>query len=235
MSHRLLVALPRALAVPLAALLAGCATVQPAAPVLPDALQRDSDRVEAHGLGFGTQGSASVDGRTLRFQRSASRLALFDTLYTADSARVDFTLDAPDGSSARAACRMRRTEAAVGVVAIQPKPLSFVCTLEPPGGSTLTMSEERPGATPQPQRRQGRVQSGSHSLQLESLHALRGAAWPSGRPVGYLFSESGRPVAAVDLTGTRPVLHLPRDDAALRQLTLMSGLALGLLWEPSAP
>ncbi len=47
------------------ALLAGCAAVQPACISLPPELAAVCERVELHGLGAGTQGSAPVLGRTL--------------------------------------------------------------------------------------------------------------------------------------------------------------------------
>lgn len=203
-------------------LMAGCAAIQPARLQLPDELVAGSESLQLGSLGHGRKGQAQVDGRELRYERSAGRLELF-SLYATGSATLRFQL-----AGVEADCGARSHELNVaGVTATKPARLN--CRLSPQASLGLTdVGPPMRGMAPRPA---GELElAGGRKLEVQASFQLQGAALPTGTPVGYLFVEQGRVVGAVDTNnGT---VYLPRGDAALREACLRAGLALSLLWMP---
>ena len=125
----------------LAGLLTACAAVTPARPELPADLVA-AESVDLRGLGAGTRGTTAVLGRSLSFQRGASRLSLFDELARSDRSTLQFRWGDGARSALRAECRSVRRTHGAGVVEIVGRPLEIECRFEP-DGSWLSMRETR--------------------------------------------------------------------------------------------
>lgn len=214
------------------AVLAGCVTV--ARMVIPSGLGERAERVEVSGLGTGTRGRTSVLGQSLEFTRGATRLALFDETVVTDRGRVDFTLQAAGQPAWPASCGMKQRSLGLGVVGFDAKPFAFECTLGGTSAATLSVHEARSGVRTLKAERRGELRFDGRTVALRSVHEVQGGALPLAAPIGYVFEEGGRPVAAVEINGVTPVLLLPgAGDASLRQRVLQASLALALLWDPA--
>lgn len=212
------------------ALLGGCAGVQPARLDLPHDFATGVERVELQGLGAGTRGQAPVLGRTLWFDRSASRLSLFDDLARIDRSALQWRWSGSD--TAQADCRSRRRTHTAGIIEIVGRPLEIACRFEP-SGDRLTIWETGSATRSLKQERRGELQLGDVRWTVRSLHRAQGAAFDVAQPLGYVIEDGGRAVAAVELRGTRPVLHLPPADDPRRARSLPALLSLALLWDES--
>lgn len=212
-------------------LLSACVTLQPARMTLPDGLAERSELIELRGLGSGQRGSSEWPGHALRFERDATRLALFDELAVTDRANVRYALTAPGGTS-QASCGMRRRTSGAGVVSFIAKPLAFHCDFAPALGQ-LALYESQGGVRTLKAAREGELRWAGRTLRLRSVHTVQGAIIDVAQPIGYVVEDGGRAVAAVELNGTRPRLFLPRGDAALRSASLHALLAVALLWDPA--
>jgi hypothetical protein len=216
------------------ALLGGCGSIRPATMALPPALETGGERLTITGLGGAAGGEFRVGGERGRFTRSASRLALFDTLYEGDSAVASFTFAPPVDVAAR--CAMRRGAVGIGVLTYEFKPMTYTCSFSgaaPP--AQLTLAEARSTSRVQSMKRSrvGEMVLGEVRLQVRSSHALAGSPMETAAPIGYLFERDGRAVAAVELNGTEPVIVLRAGSAAgERQAVTLASLALALLWDP---
>ncbi|MDN3921894.1 hypothetical protein [Roseateles violae] len=208
----------------LAAALAGCASIQPARMALPEGLAAGSDQLQVHGVGGGTRGQISVEGRELRYERSASRLSLFDDLYSSERSALAFSWGADTAS-----CKLRQRDSQINVVAIPLKPWTLNCGL--PGGATLTVVEASKGPRTLQRERRGELRQGEQRWTLRSVHKLEGSDWPVAEPIGYVLEDQGRAVAAVETNGGDLRLFLPRDTAA-RAAAAPALLAVALLWSP---
>lgn len=212
------------------ALLAGCGAIQPARMGLPDGLDSRSERIELRGLGAGTRGQAPVLGRTLWFERGASRLSLFDDLVRADRSALQWRWGETD--TVRADCRSRRRTHGAGVVEVVGRSLEIECRFEP-DGARLTLTETRGSTRTLRSERRGDFAQGSQRWTVRSLHRAEGALIDVAQPLGYVVEDGGRALAAVELQGTRPVLHLPAAGDPRRAQVLPALLALALLWDES--
>lgn len=205
-----------------AVLLAGCAAIPPARLQLPDGLDARSEAMNLGPFGPGRKGQAQIDGRELRYERSASRLDLFK-IYASDKAALRFQL-----AGVEADCGVRRRELSLaGITASQPTQLH--CQLSPQTGLDLA-SVNSPARGLEPRPAGELALADGRRLQVLASFQIQGTPLPSGEPMGYLFAEQGRVVGAID-TNNRTA-YLPRNDAALREACLRAGLALSLLWMP---
>ena len=216
------------------ALLGGCGSIRPATMALPPALEAGSERLTITGLGGAAAGEFRVGGERGRFSRSASRLALFDTLYEGDSAVASFAFAPPGEVAAR--CAMRRGAAGIGVLTYEFKPMTYTCGFSGAAQpAQMTLAEARSTSRVQSMKRSrtGEMSLGEVRLQVRSSHALAGSPIETAAPIGYLFERDGQTVAAVELNGTEPVIVLRAGSAAdERQAVTLAGLALALLWDP---
>jgi hypothetical protein len=212
-----------------AALLAGaCAAVEPARMALPDALAATTAE-PFDGLRYGREGRFTLAGQPVRYQRGADRLDLFERLGR-DKVWLRFELDGATGAT-RADCGGRRLEGAVGVIAAALQPLVLTCRFDGARPAQLELKERGANTGVGRDEREGRLTIGNVALELRSVHALQGSPLPLAQPAGYLMLHQGQPVAAVELTDSRPVLR--RTPEAPPEAVTLAAVALGLLWDPA--
>lgn len=207
---------------------AGCAGLPAAQMALPEPLRTQTPET-LQGLGGVREGSFTLAGRSGRFQRSASRLAVFDSLvHDRASARYSFAPGSERAVEAR--CRAQRTEVAVGIVAGAPQPYTLRCDFSGALAGTLTLAaaSRQPGAS----ERSGQLLAGGVTLALQSVNRVQGSPLPLASPIGYVFLHEGRAVGAVEINGTTPRLWRPAAGSALHDAVTQAALALTLLWEP---
>lgn len=205
------------LAATCAAVVAGCAGLPAAQMALPATLS--AQRPEpVQGLGGARSGSFTLAGQEGRFERSASRLALFDGALAADRFSASYS---SAGVSAR--CRARETTGQIGILAGSPRPYELHCSFSGALQGELVLAGEVSGT-----ERRGRASLGGVALELRSVHRAQGSPLPLAEPLGYLITQQGQPVGAVELNGT-PRLWRPAGGAAQAAVT-NAGLALALLW-----
>lgn len=218
----------------LAAGLAGCASIKPAQLALPAGL--DGLAAEPiQGLGGKPSGRFTLGASSGRFERSASRLSVFELLQQ-DRAAVQYSFD---GDGARGQCKLRGNTVTAGVAQLAVKPAAFDCDFARGDGSAAARLELRAVTTAgmsagagTRDERQGRLAAGPVALEVRSIHRVQGSPLPLAAPVGYEFLQDGRAVAALELTGTTPRLWRPAD-GPLREPVTQAALALALLWDPA--
>jgi hypothetical protein len=221
--------------------LSGCAALPPAHMALPPDLPARTEATAITGMGGGTRGSFTVAGADGSFNRSATRLALFDDLAVFDRGGAGFTLAGPGAAPAIAAvCSQRQTTVNLGIVGFAAKPLAYECDFKRDGqalAARLSLQEARDGSgqlTAQAQRR-GLLQWQGATLTLRSVHQVQGSPLPLQTPIGYLFEAEGRgAVGAIELNGLTPALWLPpASEPQLRQAVLIAAVALAVFWDPA--
>lgn len=230
--------LPRhlpALAVAAASLLAsGCAAIRPAQMQLPPALAAAAPE-PVQGIGGGRSGNFRLGDAQGRFERRGDRLALFET-WVRSSADVSYTLTRADGSEVAASCRGRQAELTAGIVQGRAQPFELVCTWR---GSDAQLRLSDPsgfagaGAGTRNERR-GVLSAGGVQIELRSVHRIEGSSLPLTQPIGYVFSQGGRDIGALEVNGNPPRLWRPAAGDALREPVTLAALALALLWDPGA-
>jgi hypothetical protein len=224
------ITLPLALAGALGA--GACAALEPARIELPAGLEgRAADPVQ--GIGGGTKGRFEVAGLAGRFERSASRLVLFER-WQQDRAAVRLAFDsAAAEDAAEAACRLRGHTVTAGIVQAPVVPAAFECEFKRADGQPAARLEIRAAATATRDERHGRLDTGGATLEVRSLHRLEGTRLTLPHPAGYVFLHAGRPVAALELVGGQPRLWRPAEPA-WNGPVLRASVALALLWDPAA-
>ena len=203
-------------------------------PVLPDGLA-DKDRVVLEGVDGSRRGAVSMEGYTGRFDRQAS----VSTVNGVTNNRFDasFSLAGPGGEQVIAICQTQdttqeRTNFLGLAVDVAVLPYVYDCELDAGDGQAgrLVVGEVTTSTFQPAGERVGSVQLGARLLTIRSNHAVQQTKMRAGPPVGYLFYEDDVAVAAVDLTGARPVLILP-EAGETRRLAALAGLALALIQE----
>jgi len=209
-------------------LMAGCAHVKPARMALPEALSATDapfEELPLQGVGGKARGEFRLGAAGGRFERSASRLELFNASLNLDRASVRYSLGGQE-----AECRARRNELQRGVLALPVRPFTVSC--EWSDGARLALDAEPLAAGGTQQARRGRYEAGSLVLDLRSEHRLQGTKWPLAQPAGYLLTKQGVVVAALDLTGVTPRLWRPRAASPEQEAATRAAIALALLWDP---
>jgi hypothetical protein len=214
--------------------LAGCGLVQPARMALPQAL---GEPQAIEGLGGTREGRFRIGATQGEFKRSATRLSLFSDAFARDGASATFSLPLSSGTGTlQGRCDMRRTSAHAGVLRFEPQPLAYICNYSATGmPGSMVLREARPSAQIGPAPREGEITLGGVTLTVQASYRVQGSALPLAQPSGYLFSQRGETLAAVDLTdSTRPVVHLRREaPEPLRDAVMAASLSLALLWDPA--
>jgi hypothetical protein len=221
---------PTAWLVAMAAVGGGCAGLPAAQMALPETLTAIAPET-VQGLGGKREGEFVLAGTPGRFERSASRLSLFDDLMAFDRVGASYRTAPSQGAAVAASCRGRQTEATVGVLSGAPRPYEVRCQFS--GGVSGEMVLAAPSAVPGTRaERRGSVNAGGVTLALESVHRVQGSPLPLEQPIGYVFTQDGRAVGAIELNGTprlwRPPAGTPAHDAVTQ-----AALALALLWDPA--
>jgi len=219
----------------LALLLAtGCAHIKPAHMALPEGLAGDPARFEElslQGIGGKARGDFKAGDAGGRFERSASRLALFDASISCDRASARYTLQREGADAVEAECRARRTEVQRSALALPVRPFTVDCDWR--DGARLKLDAEVLAAGGTQEARKGRYEGGGVVLELRSVHQLQGTKWPLSQPAGYALWQDGVAVGALDLTGVTPRLLRPRTGTPQHEAVTRAALALALLWDPA--
>jgi hypothetical protein len=219
-------------------LLAGCAAIRPAQMALPPALQSNVTVVPITGIGGGLRGSYEVAAYRGRFERSESRLALFD-VYEKRDGGSRYTVEGGELESAiEADCAMQERSITISIVDFTAKPMAYRCAFRANGQAMparFEIQEARTGLAGAFGRleRRGEVAVPRTILQIRSVHALEGSPLQLATPIGYVFERDGVAVGAIELNGT-PRLFLPADaDVELRRAVVIGAVALGVFWDPA--
>ncbi|WP_425257829.1 hypothetical protein ACPOLB_20195 [Rubrivivax sp. RP6-9] len=209
----------------------GCAGLPAAQMALPAPLAATQAET-LQGLDGRQKGSFVLQALQGRYERSASRLDLFGAL-AFDRVGAGYDARTPDGRTVQAGCRGRQTAARAGVLSGAPQPYEVLCRFGGAVSGTLTLAADGAASALGTQAaRSGRVEFGGTVLALRSVHRVQGSPLPLEAPIGYVFTQDGRPVGAVELNGTprlwRPAAGTPAHDAVTH-----AALALALLWDPA--
>lgn len=222
----------------LAAVLAGCAAIQPARMALPVPLAEEPPFV-FEGMGFGQKGRFSAGPYAASFTRSDTRLALFDAVVERRSGNTFFALEGPgiDGSI-EAECRVRERTINISLISFNPKPMAYTCRFSHQGRplpARFELQEEHNGLAGRLMRqaRRGELAIDHVVLDIVSVHRLQGSRIETATPIGYLFESEGVPVGSVELNGKPAVRFIPGTDAATRRAVMIAATALGVLWDPA--
>jgi hypothetical protein len=209
-------------------MLAGCGAVREARMAQSPALSAVAE--ESFGKpGWGRRGEFALSGQTVRYDRGADRLSLFDTL-TTGRAPLRVTWAGPGGER-EAQCTARQTEVSSGVLAVATKPWTLTCRWSGASDAVMTVGEGRVQwgqAT-----REGSYRRGDLTLAVRSVHRFEGSPVPSGPAVGYEFLQGEQVVGSVDLSRGVPRLRRPDPASALGQAVTEAALAVALVWEPA--
>jgi hypothetical protein len=212
----------------LAALLAGCAGIREARMAVPPSLSGVPE--ESFGqVGWGRKGEFLLGGQTVRYERGADRVSLFDSL-SYGRAPLRFTWVTAAGDS-NADCKAQQAELTLGVLSGAIKPWTLTCRWSGASNATLTIGEARVQAVRQ--SREGSYQRGELTLGLRSVHRLEGSALALQEAVGYEIVREGQVIGSVDLSRGVPHLRRPDPRTPLGQAVTEAALALALVWEPS--
>lgn len=217
--------------------LGACGAVQPARMNLPEPL-RTSTPVPVEGMTAGQRGEFRAAGYHGQYVRSATRLEIFEDLAVFDRGRASYTLDGVMEGPLSARCTVRQTSVTIGIVGFEPKKLAYECDFDAQGkaaGVRFTLQEARDAGTPKTLQaeRRGRVDYGTQTLALRSVHALEGSPFPLATPIGYVFEQDGRAVGAIELNGLTPRLWLPAANDDTRRAAVVAAMALAILWDPA--
>jgi hypothetical protein len=168
---------------------------------------------------------AGLGGGSVRFERSADRWSFFNTA-DVDRATLKLRWDTGLPPTREQQCHLRRTGMQLAGVGVELQPARLLCE----GSGVRLELQARPGALRA--GRSGRVTSGAQTLEIRSVHRMRGTALSQDEPVGFLLLADARPVAALDLLGARPVLRVADGALAQRHAAVEAALLLALSWEP---
>lgn len=219
---------------PAAAVLALCACAGlPAARMQLPAALAGATPDTLRGLDGGTRGEFQLPGATGRYERSASKLSLFETV-DRSRASARYTLRWGDGREVSADCVGREVTLTVGVIGGRTRPFELQCQWR---GTTAAMTLADRGfvgaAAGTRSERQGRLQFDGGELQLQSVHRVEGSPLPLDVPIGYVVTHQGRAVGAVELNGRTPRVWRPAAGDALHEPVTLAILALALVWDPA--
>ncbi len=220
------------------ACLAGCASVSPARMATPPGLGENPERIAITGAGGARAGAFAAGPFSGSFERSETRLALFDPLIERRSGWTRFSLAGPDiNGRLEIDCAMRQRALALGPVSIEPEPMTYACTIDHEGRRLPARFElaDLPSGIAGPLRaaRRGEIALAGALVQVRSEHRLEGSALPLATPSGYVFERDGRTLGALDLNGAPAILFGSAADLAERRAILVAALALALFWDPA--
>lgn len=209
-------------------LLSGCGLVREARMAVPQALAAMPEERFGH-PGWGRRGEFMLGEQSVRYERGADRLSLFDTL-SAARAPLRYTLAGAAGA-AQAECQANQVSVSAGALAVDTRPWTLDCRWSGASDATLRIGEGR--VQWGQQTREGSYRGHGQVLQLRSVHRLEGSRLPLASAVGYELLQGERSVGSVDLSRGVPVLRRPDPRTPLGQAVTEAALALALVWEPA--
>lgn len=210
--------------------LSACASLPAAQVALPAPLASQTPEL-VEGIGLGRSGGFTVGADRGTFNRGRDRLELFE-LVNWDSAKTRYALTLADGARTEAACKGKSVEVTWRVLAADARPFSYECEWRGARSAQLTVNAPALALGTKAERT-GRFTLNGVTLDVKSLHEVQGSPLPLEAPIGYLFSQGGRPVGAVELNGPTPRLWRPAAGDALHEPVTLAALALALLWDPA--
>ena len=215
------------IAIGLCAAAAGCASVAPARMALPAGLAA-APAEPFEGASGARSGQLRLAGEEIWFVRQADRVSLFDRLVLD---RVSLRVDRPTETLR---CDGSRAEGRAGTLQAPLRPLTIVCRHDGTGAAMLTVREVIGAAAGTRDARDGVYEADGLTLIVESVHTLQGSPLPLAQPAGYVLRQGGRVLAAIELTGSTPVLRRASGLAAPQgEAVTRTALALGLLFDPA--
>lgn len=224
----------------LSSLTGGCAAIRPAQMMLPENLATaQAERVRIEGVGGHRRGEFTSGEYRGRFERSATRLAFFDTLYESRNGTVRFDVTGPGlGGTIGARCRMRERTVTLGIVGFTPKPMAYRCEFDVDGRPFAARFELQEagsggGSLLMKRGRRGEIAFDRVILRIESVHSVEGSPLSLATPIGYRFDVDGQPVGAVELNGSPVVFLAPGIGSGERHAVWMAAFALALFWDPA--
>lgn len=209
---------------------------------VPDGWAAAATRIEFRGFGGFNRGEFSGSVYRGEFQRSESRLGIFDPLYVKNRAGSAFSMRGDDrDSEIHANCRMERKTAAVKVVTLDLKKMSYVCnfsgTPSAAEWSFVIGEPRRKGLKEQfmaYERRLGEASIAGVHMTIRSIHEYHGSPLGSQAPLGYSIESAGAQIAAVDLLDWNPIVHVRNDlTTSERESAVVVALALAVLRDPA--
>ena len=214
--------------------LAACA---PAQMRLPTTLAEAPERTEFAGIGGRPSGEFVAGPYRGKFKRSLDQFTFFETDVDRVG-RASFTVAGPAiGSTIEGRCGMIESAVDLGVVEVTSRPMAYGCHLTAEGRPVAAGFELREvvggGSAITRYERRGEISIGGTSLQIRSVHNLAGTAMPSLTPVGYLFEQDGRQIAALELTGRPALIGLSGLDGATARTVVVGAVALAIFWDPA--
>lgn len=212
----------------------GCASIKPAAMVLPEGLAASSHEAVLRGLGGGREGRYRLAQNHGEFRRGSDRLDVFDVV-SFDWGRSQVTVEGADVTTpVSVKCGLRQVTAGWKIVRFAAKPLAYECEYTGvDAGLSLQEAKSNQDALANKARRRGQARVDATVLDLRSVHELEGTPLTVHAPIGYVVEHSGRAVGAIELNGLTPRVWLPVDDAAMRRAVLLAVMPLAVLWDPA--
>lgn len=217
--------------------LTGCA-ISPARMALPGSLAVEQG-FAFEGIGAGQHGSFRAGPYIASFQRSDTRLALFDSIFERRAGNTSFALQGPEiDGTIEARCKVRERTITIRIVSFDPGPMAYSCDFLHQGRpipSRFEVQEARSGLSAMLMRRsrRGEIAFDGVVLQIRSVHQLDGSALETATPVGYLFENAGIAAGAVELNGRPVVRFAPGTDLPTQRAVMVAATALGILWDPA--
>ncbi|MHA3977818.1 VV20781 family protein [Halovulum sp. GXIMD14794] len=219
-------------------LLAGCDMVGVATMAMPEGLAGRTDAVPIAGIGGGNKGSYGAAEYSGTFRRSETRLTVMDTV-DRRGGYTRYTLNGPALSGPlEADCAIRGAAITLDVGDFRARPVSYRCAFTVggrpiPARFELQQAVSGPAGALSVEQRRGEIALDRVVLQIRSIHKAASGGLPAAAPLGYVFTQAGQPVGAVETNG-RPVVHLPAGgDEALRRAVMAGALALALYRDPA--
>jgi hypothetical protein len=213
-----------------------------AAVRLPSELGTDAVQLRFEGFGGRNRGEFVAGDFHGDFVRLESRLAVFDPGFVSNRGKGSFTLAGPGIDAAITAdCSFRENVVTIKVVTVETRRFGYVCELTDAAGTmrgTTTLVEpKRSGFRATVVARSDRVGEamlGGAEVELRSIHEYDGSRLIAQTPAGYLLSIGGRPLAALELTDTDPVLILGTMPDEVPVATVVAvALSLAVLRDPA--
>lgn len=204
-----------------------------------DAIAARSERLDLTGIGWGRSRRFKLGEAAGAFRRDLDRRRFGGEVALVEhGGGTIFEFAGPGVRGGLAGdCRLdqaqERVRAGSLTVSTAVAPMWYSCVFSvdgrPAGGMTLDAAFSRKLSVET--ARAGRVRFNGVELAIRSVHRFEKSRWPTSDPLGYVFEQDGRIVAALDATGGRKRLALTRDPAA-RDAALAAGVALALFWDP---
>lgn len=202
----------------------------------PPGLGETAERIVITGVGGARAGVFAAGSFSGSFERSETRLAMFDPLIERRAGWTRFSLAGPAiNGRLEVDCAMRPRALTFGPVSIEPEPTSYACTIDHEGRRLPARFEvvAHPSGIAGSMRasRRGEIALAGALVQIRSEHRVQGSPLALATPSGYVFEQDGRPLGALDLNGAPAILFGSEADLAERRAIIVAALALALFWD----